>query len=80
VLIGEGWLRVQDKYGRRRLDQADDWIRSEIRIGLQQENCRVIPVLVDDAELPDEKEALPENIAGLLALQRVQVRQAHSDK
>lgn len=80
VLIGKGWLYVQDKYGRRRLDKADDWVRKEIRIGLQRrERCRVIPVLIDDAELPSEKEALPEDIAGLLTLQRIQVRQTNSD-
>ena len=79
VLIGKGWLQVQDKYGRRRLDQRDDWVRHEIRMGLQQQPCRVIPVLIDDAELPDEMEALPEDIAKLLALQRIRVRQANSD-
>ena len=79
VLIGEGWLRTQDKYGRRRLDQGDDWVRNEIRIGLQRPSCRVIPVLIDNAELPDEREALPEDIAGLVTRQRVRLRQANSD-
>lgn len=79
VLIGEGWLRAQDKYGRRRLDQGSDWVRNEIRAGLQRKSCRVIPVLIDDAALPDEREALPEDIAGLLTRQRVRLRQANSD-
>lgn len=79
VLIGQGWLHVRDKYGRRRVDQEDDWVRHEIRIGLQQQRCRVIPVLIDDAELPDEREALPEDIAGLLARRRIQVRETNSD-
>lgn len=78
VLIGKGWLGVQGKYGRRRLDQKSDWVRKEIRTGLQRQHCRVIPVLIDDAELPDEREALPEDIAGILARQRTRVRQANS--
>jgi hypothetical protein len=80
VLIGKGWLYVQDKYGRRRLDQGDDWVRKEIRLCLQRrERCRVVPVLIDDAELPSDREALPEDIAGLLGLQRIHVRQMNSD-
>jgi len=35
VLIGKDWLLAHDKYGRRRLDKEDDWVRKEIRIGLQ---------------------------------------------
>jgi len=81
VLIGEGWLQVHDKFGRRRLDQADDWVRNEIRMGLRRQHCRVIPVLIDDAELPSpsETEALPEDIARLLALERIRIRQTNSD-
>jgi hypothetical protein len=79
VLIGTGWLHVQDKYGRRRLDKEDDWVRNEIRIGLQRQSCKVIPVLIDDAELPTEKEALPEDIAGLLGRERIRIRQTNSE-
>jgi hypothetical protein len=79
VLIGTGWLHVQDKYGRRRLDKGSDWVRSEIRSCLQRQSCKVIPVLIDDAELPAEREALPEDIAGLLTRQRIRIRQTNSD-
>jgi TIR domain len=78
VLIGSNWLRVGDKFGRRRLDQEQDWVRREIRMALQKPGCRVIPVLIDDAELPDEREALPEDISALLTRQRFSLRQAHS--
>jgi TIR domain len=78
VLIGKGWLQVQDKYGRRRLDQRRDWVRREIRTSLQQEGCTVIPVLIDDANLPDEREALPKDIAMLLQRRAIQLRQANS--
>src|SRR5215469_8802037 len=69
VLIGSNWLRVSDKFGRRRLDQEQDWVRREIRMALQKPGCRVIPVLIDDAELPEEREALPEDISALVTRQ-----------
>jgi len=59
-----------DRFGRRRLDQEQDWVRREIRIALQKPGCRVIPVLIDGAELPDEREALPEDISALVTRQR----------
>jgi hypothetical protein len=78
VLIGKDWLKVQDNYGRRRLDKIDDWVRKEIRMGLQGQSCKVIPVLIDDAELPNDRSALPEDIAGLLDRQRIQIRQSNA--
>jgi hypothetical protein len=79
VLVGAGWLQAHDRFGRRRLDSPNDWVRREIRTALSNERCRVIPVLVDDATLPDEPEALPGDIAALLNRQPAQVRQAHID-
>src|SRR5215831_17860341 len=79
VLIGNRWLHVADKFGRRRLDQEHDWVRREIRMALQKQDCRVIPLLIDDAELPDESQALPEDISALLTRQRFYLRQAHSN-
>lgn len=79
VLIGKQWLFAHDKYGRRRLDHERDWVRREIRTGLNRKGCRVIPVLLDDAELPDEEEALPSDIAALLSRQHITVRQTHTD-
>jgi TIR domain len=78
VLIGKGWLVARDQYGRRRIDQEDDWVRREIRTGLQRHGCRVIPVLIDDADLPQERQAFPEDIAALIGLQRMRLRQANS--
>jgi len=79
VLISKGWLHVHDEYGRRRLDLDDDWVRREIRTGLERQDCRVIPVLIDDAELPDDKAVLPVDIADLVRRQWIPIRQAHSD-
>ena len=78
VLIGNRWLQVADEFGRRRLDQEHDWVRREIRMALQKQDCRVIPLLIDDTKLPDEIQALPEDISALLTRQRFCLRQAHS--
>lgn len=78
VLISTGWLHVEDESGSRRLYLDDDWVRREIRTGLARQDCRVIPVLVDDAELPDNKD-LPDDIAELVKRQRISIRQAHID-
>jgi len=79
VLIGIQWLTAQDKHGRRRLDKEDDWVRREIRFGLEKADCKVIPVLLDEAALPDEAEALPADIRGLLKPKWLQIRQANGD-
>ena len=76
VMIGQGWLLAQDAAGNRRLSDADDWVRREIRTGLQKQNCTVVPVLVDNAELPD-RQVLPEDIASLRGRQAMRVRQAN---
>jgi hypothetical protein len=80
VLIGKRWLFVQDEHGRRRLDNRNDWVRREIRTVLGRKNSKVIPVLLDDAELPREKKALPGDISSLLRRQRISIRQAESER
>jgi hypothetical protein len=79
VLIGKQWLIAHDRFGRRRLDLKNDWVRREIRLALNNKSCKVIPVLLDDADLPDEDEAVPTDIRAFLARQRIRVRQTHSD-
>jgi pterin-4a-carbinolamine dehydratase len=73
VVIGPTWLRLQDQFGRRRLDLADDWVRGEIRHALEHE-LTIIPVLVQDAELP-AREGLPEDIVGILNSQIINIRE-----
>ncbi len=58
VLIGRDWLDIRDANGQRRLGLPQDWIRQEIATALKRD-IRVVPVLVDGAQLPDEA-ALPE--------------------
>ena len=51
VLIGERWLTVTDRDGRRRLDNTDDVVRLEIETALER-GIRVIPILVEGATMP----------------------------
>ena len=79
VFVCKQWLGVHDKFCRRRLDKRDDWVRREIRTALARKGCKVIPVLLDDAQLPNETEALPRDIAPLLRLQRISISLATSE-
>ncbi len=51
ALIGPGWLGSPDDHGGRRLDDANDFVRIELRTALQR-NIRVVPVLFDGAPMP----------------------------
>jgi TIR domain len=67
ALIGDQWLTITDDRGRRRLDDPDDFVRLEIEAALER-NVRIIPILVDGANMPRADE-LP---AGLVGLERRQ--------
>jgi hypothetical protein len=60
AVIGKNWLQMNGNRGERMLDNPEDFVRTEIRAALQR-NIRVIPVLVDNAEMPPP-EQLPEDI------------------
>jgi hypothetical protein len=63
-LIGAQWLDMRDSHGHRRLDDPEDFARLEVEAALARGDVRVIPVLVQDAKMPDA-EALPESLAPL---------------
>lgn len=63
VVIGPRWLQATDAEGRRRVDDPEDFIRSEIAAALRL-GKRVVPVLVGGASMPPAAE-LPDEIAGL---------------
>jgi pterin-4a-carbinolamine dehydratase len=72
AVIGPRWLTSADQFGRRRLDDPDDWVRREIERGLVR-GIRLVPVLVGGASLP-VRAALPESIAALVDLTRIELR------
>jgi hypothetical protein len=71
VLIGRQWSGISDAQGRRRLEQPSDWIRIEIVTALKR-GIRVVPVLIDGAQLPAEDE-LPEDLRPLVRRQALEV-------
>jgi hypothetical protein len=72
VLVGTSWLTVADDAGQRRLDQPNDPVRLEIETLLSQ-RIPVIPLLIEGAQLPLERE-LPPSIAELAYRQARAVR------
>src|SRR5436309_2358022 len=58
ALIGRTWLSATDETGKRRLDSPDDFVRIEIESAMRL-GKRVIPVLLNKAEMPRAME-LPE--------------------
>lgn len=66
VVIGKNWLGGAAASGQRQIDSTDDFVRMEVRNGLAA-GMRVIPVLVDQAQMPSPSE-LPEELAGLALL------------
>jgi WD domain, G-beta repeat len=63
ALIGPDWLIVTDEAGRPRLENPEDFVRIEVESALKF-GKRVIPVLVQKAEMP-RAEALPETLKAL---------------
>jgi len=63
AMIGPHWLKVVDSNGEKRLLKPNDWVRKEISEALKR-NLRVIPILVNGAEMPDSEE-LPEDLREL---------------
>jgi pterin-4a-carbinolamine dehydratase len=75
ALMGAEWLKASDEYGRRRLDDAGDWVRLELATALRQ-RTPVLPVVIgSDVPVPPPK-ALPDALARLPMHQAVRL---HSD-
>jgi hypothetical protein len=63
LIIGDRWPEIQDDQGRRRIEQPDDFVRTEILTALSH-GVRIIPVLIRGARMPSPAE-LPPDIAQL---------------
>jgi hypothetical protein len=74
AVIGKDWLASADKTGHRRLDNAEDFVRVEIEAALKR-GVRVIPVLVEDAAMPQADE-LPESLRKLARRQGIAIDHA----
>lgn len=72
VVIGSGWLRASDQYGRRRLDDPKDWVRQELVTAIRR-NIEILPLTLDDASVP-LPEALDMELARILDKQALPVR------
>jgi len=66
AIIGKGWLSANDGTSRR-LDDPEDYVRLEIATALKRPEVRVIPILVDDADMPGPKD-LPADLFDLADL------------
>lgn len=74
VVIGKDWLTATDDEGRRRLDNADDYVAREVEVGLAKA-IRVIPILADDATMPHAAD-LPERLRDLASRNARTIREA----
>jgi glycerophosphoryl diester phosphodiesterase len=72
ALIGPQWSSVTDEYGRRRLEDPDDFVRLEIETALGRDDVRVIPILVDGAQMPRPYD-LPQTLLPLVKRQAIQL-------
>src|SRR5689334_22379418 len=77
AIIGPQWTSATDRAGARRLDSPNDFVRLEVG-GALKRHVRVVPVLVDDAQLPTAAD-LPEELQPLLRRNAIELRDARWD-
>ena len=77
ALIGDRWLSSTGRDGQRRLDDPDNFVRLEIEAALAR-NVRVIPILVEGAQMPRAEE-LPTSLAKLARRQALELSPARFD-
>jgi len=77
AVIGPDWLAARDQNYRRRIDQADDWVRQEIELALAGTKT-LIPIAFGGSDIPSPA-ALPDSIADLATRRGVIVRDEYPD-
>ncbi|MFC0002844.1 toll/interleukin-1 receptor domain-containing protein [Micromonospora siamensis] len=78
ALVGPRWWNLRDERGRRRIDDPDDYVRTEIRHALGRPDMALIPLLLNGATLP-RREELPPDIAGFADRHWAEFRARHDD-
>jgi pterin-4a-carbinolamine dehydratase len=78
VVIGKLWLFLQDTNGRRRIDNKNDWVRTEVLSGFEAGRT-VLPILVSGATLP-RLEALPASLQPLLDSQGYELNDTYWER
>jgi len=64
-VIGQDWLKTHnERSGRRRLDEPNDFVRREIEVALDG-NIKIIPVIINKSTKMPIKDDLPEKIRDL---------------
>ena len=78
-VMGREWASLEDERGEKRLKDPTDFVRLEMASALKR-NIRVIPVLVNNAEMPPSDD-LPPDLSALVKRNALQVHDArfHSD-
>ena len=74
AVIGKSWLSTANAQGQRRIDDPADFVRIEIESALKRD-IRVIPILVDGAEMPSAGD-LPDGLQPLARRQAFVVTHA----
>ena len=72
AVIGPEWILARDEDGRRRIDDAEDWVRRELELGLERGKT-IIPLLVRHAKMP-RAHALPQTLAPVASMQAFSIR------
>ncbi len=71
AIIGKRWASCVDARGVRRLDDPGDYVRLEIASALNR-NVRVIPALVDGAQMPGPQD-LPRDLTALARRNAIEI-------
>lgn len=76
ALIGSDWLKSADEYGRRRLDNPEDWVRIELTAAIDS-GKHIIPILLGSLTMMPPADALPSALARLGSHQAYSLRDDH---
>lgn len=71
AIIGPDWMGYNSEKNTYRINELNDWVRTEIATALKR-NIRVVPVLLDGANMPDDS-ILPDDLKPLLRRQSYEI-------